>query len=92
MKIMIETIDEVFNLKIEDDEPILVPTLYRAWEHVQNRFALLNADVLLEARAREETNAIDAIKMVRSETGWGLKEAKDFVESRIGREFYAKVY
>ena len=29
----------------------------------------------------KKTNVIEAVKFVREQTGWGLKEAKDFVDS-----------
>ena len=89
MKLEIEMIDEVFNLKIEGDEPILVPTLARACEIVVARFSHYHAEQRLVQIARGAPYFIAAIKAVRTETNWGLKEAKDFVDERIGREYYA---
>jgi hypothetical protein len=38
-------------------------------------------------RAMEDDNRIQAIKAVRSETGMGLKEAKDWVDNNYPRSF-----
>lgn len=43
----------------------------------------------LVKRIKATNNFIDAIKVARKIRGWGLKEAKEYVERKVGRDYWS---